>query len=289
VQADFSNYFVGNSLSGQTGMPIPDLAASSGQPIAGAIHMLSGCGLATIEANPNVTSIPPSPVYGYFGTALPDFNWSAVTLEPYGEAFAPGRQAADYFIGLTHENPTNQSTKFFMLSVWPQGPDFSPNYDTSWNAPYDPATDDPSGRWSRQYSLAMLNAMRSDNPASSIAMVPSGEVLYQVNALAKQGKFTSIHSVADLYVDPYHLTSVGCYIAGMTWFDTAMKRSAEGLPLPASMNLSGLPPEDALLLQQTVWNVLTANASLTLVPEPGSVCAFLAMGLVVLGRRRYAA
>lgn len=282
---NFNSYHVGNSLTGQhvssLGDDIAPLAADRGVNLNWADHILCGSTLTNIVANPTTTCLTPSATYGYFGTALPNFTWDAVTLEAYGDPFNSARSSVSTLIDLTRTNPNNAATKFYLLQIWPQGAS-SDDFATRWNRAYDPTVDDLESRWSRLYSLDLLASARADRPGVQIGMVPTTEVLYQLDQLAKAGKISAFTSGDQLYIDGNHLNSIGCYIARMTLMSTMLDQSPVGLPLQNTV--SGLSAADTQLIQQTVWNVVSANSTMTLVPEPASV-SFLFIGAAVLYRR----
>jgi hypothetical protein len=283
---DFNSYHVGNSLTGQhlsnLGDDIAPLAADRGVNLNWALHMLCGSSLTNIIANPTTTCLAPSPTYGYFGNALPNFTWNAVTLEAYGDPFNSARSSVSTLVDLTRTNPSNAATKFYLLQIWPQNgsPD---DFATRWNRSYDPAVDDPESRWSRQYSLDLLASARADRPGVQIGMVPTTEVLYRLDQLAKAGKISAFTSADQLYADGNHLNAIGCYIARMTLMATLLDESPVGLPLQSN-TVDLLSAADTQLIQQTVWDVVAPNSAMTLVPEPASV-SFLFITAAVLCRR----
>jgi hypothetical protein len=115
----------------------------------------------------------------------------------------------------------------------------------------------------------VLQHLRGDNSGVKLGMVPSGEVLYQFDLLAKAGQITNYSSADQLYmdpvthaVDPNHLNTTGSYISRLTLFATMYHNSPAGLPVPSNVNLTAA---DALKLQKMVWDTVTANSTLTLV------------------------
>jgi len=284
--ADFTAYYVGNSLSGQTSYTVPTLAASRSENFTSAIHLKCGASLSNILANPTDTCIAPDPVFGYFGNALPNFHWDAVTIEPYGDAYNDGRQSASALIDLTRQNPANSDTRFYYLSVWPQGLG-TDSFATRFDRAYDSSVDDPESRWSRQYALSLFGSIRADNPNVTLGMVPVGQVLYVLDGLARSGQIESFHSADELYKDSAHLGPEGAWIAGLTWDATVFRESPVGLPLVNAPTSFTLSDSDRQLIQQTVCDVVTSNSDLTLVPEPSSFIAVgMLGGLFMTARRR---
>ena len=282
--AVFNSFSVGNSLTGQSlqhiGDDISELAADRGVTLNWAQHLKCGSSLTNIVNNPTTVCVGPSS-YGYFGAALPNNQWDAVTLEAYGDPFPDARSSTKTLIDLTRSNPANAHTKIYMLQIWPQGAS-SDSFATRWTRLYDPSVDDYESRWSRQYSTDLLMNVRSDN-TGDIGMVPTTEVLYQLDLLARASKISAFSTVDQIYADANHLNPIGSYIARMTMMATLLDQSPVGLPLQ-SQTVGLLNAADTLLIQQTVWNVVSSDPATTLVPEPS--CLALLVGAFSLLRRR---
>jgi hypothetical protein len=280
-------YHIGNSLTNQTTVHYQgfyDLAAAANIDYEWGRHIRCASSLPVIVANPDDVCVGPIEPYGTFSQALPNFEWDIVTLQYYGGVREEERGAFSTLTNLALQNPANADTKFYLFSAWPQGFS-SDSYSTRWDAGYDAAQDSEGSRWTRGYATTLLSEVRADHQGTSINMIPAGEVLYRIDQLARTGKFDSFDSATDLYADSGHLDTDGAYISRLTWFATMFGQSPVGLP--ASPN-SELTSADLLLVQQTVWDVVTTNSQLTGVPEPSAlgVVAIVAAGL--LRRRRQA-
>lgn len=256
----FRSFHVGNSLSGQT-VGIEGMATTLSFDHSWGIHLRCGSQINVTVTNPTDTCIDPHPEFGYFGNALPNYTWDAVTLQPYGDPMPAGRAAVNTLIDLTRQRPENANTTFYIMSMWPQGesPD---SYAARWKRGYNETTDDYESRWSQQYADQFLKHVRSDQPGLKLGIVPCGEILYQFDLYAKAGLISGYSSASQLYGDPYHLTPTGAYLAKMTHFATMFGNTPAGLPIPADVTLSA---DDALELQRMIWRIVTTMSSDTLV------------------------
>lgn len=266
VSADpFRSYHIGNSLTSQTyshiGYSLEQLTDSRNIDIAVGFHIRCGSQLNVTYNNPNEVCVGPTPPYGVFTNALPNYTWDAITLQPYGDPMNAGISAANGMINLSLQNPSNQAAKIYVMEMWPQG-ESSDSYATRWNRNYDESIDDYESRWSKQYFLDFTQNLKASNPAKKVGMVLSGEVLYQFDLLAKQGAITGFNSVSQLYGDPYHVTQDGSYLSRLTLFATLYHTSPVGLPVPSNVTFTS---EDVKQLQELVWQVVTSNSNLSLV------------------------
>jgi hypothetical protein len=265
VGQTFRSYHVGNSLTGQTlgnaGFQIDDLTSARGINAVWGYHIRCGSQLNQVYADPTGVCTPSVEPYGTFGNALPNYVWDAVTLQPYGDPMPAGRSAANNLINVALQQSANSSASFYIMEMWPQG-ESSDSYATRWNRAYNETIDDPESRWSKQYFMDFTQHLRQDRPDLKVGMVLSGEVIFKFDQLAQQGQISGYTSASQLYVDPYHLSTNGNYLSRLTLFATQHHTSPVGLPVPSNVTFS---PEDVLQLQQTVWETVTTNASLSLV------------------------
>lgn len=261
----FRSYHVGNSLTAQTlghaGFEIAEFTSARGINASWGYHIRCGSQLTQIYADPTGTCTAPVEPYSYFGNALPNYIWDAVTLQPYGDPMPTGRSAANNLINLALQQPANANANFYVMAMWPQG-ESGDSYATRWNRAYNETIDDPESRWSKQYFVSFTQHLRQDQPDRKIGLVLSGEVVSQFDQLAQQGKISGFTSASQLYIDPYHLSTNGSYLSRLTLFATMHHTSPVGLPVPSNVTFT---PEDILELQQMVWETVTTNASLSLV------------------------
>jgi hypothetical protein len=120
-----------------------------------------------------------------------------------------------------------------------------------------------------------------DVDGAHLFMVPVGDVLYELDQRMKAGGIDGFTSVQQLYNDAPHLTQIGNWIAGMTFYSTFWGESPVGLS--ASYYGQTLTPEQTLAFQETVWDVVSTHPFT--VPEPIAALPLL-IGLLALRRAR---
>lgn len=114
-------------------------------------------------------------------------------------------------------------------------------------------------------------ALNSDDPPQPIYMIPAGQVMARfARAVESAGGVGPISTRADLFTDGIHFNDYGAYLVALTHYAVLYQKSPVGLPHKLS-KADGAPaadpgPEAALLMQQTVWDVVTGYAK-TGVPQ----------------------
>ncbi len=137
--------------------------------------------------------------------------------------------------------------------------------------------DDPEG-WLTRLDTDLEQAWEADilapairaNPDRPIHLIPAGQVLARfVRAVQAAGGVDAIVGPADLFgtdpagkPDPIHMGDLGNYLVALTHYAVLYHRSPLGLP-HALTRADGTPAtgpgaEAARLMQDTVWNVVTA-------------------------------
>ncbi|MEM6941123.1 MAG: hypothetical protein AAF943_04350 [Pseudomonadota bacterium] len=154
--------------------------------------------------------------------------------------------------------------------AWGSNPDMRIYLYETWHH-----TDDPTGwrlRLGVDYTLLWQEQVlypalaKTDAP---IHVIPAGQVLGSfMDAVEAQGGLPGLRGVADLFAtaadgtpDTIHMGDLGAYLVALTHFAVIYHRSPIGLP-HALLRADGTPaqapsPEAAMLMQQTVWEVVT--------------------------------
>lgn len=290
VEPDFTSYHIGNSLTWDSRPEwMDDLAAQKGLGLHRAgWHDRGGASLSHLWANPEDINVTPAEPYGSYPNALPNYKWSAVTLqtyEPFAEdaTLADETQAALNFINLTRTNPQNDQTVFYILGAWPRS---DSDYATAWLAEFP----DDGGKLverSRAFYETMLARVRAGTEAE-VYIIPTGEVIYQLKLLIDKGELAGITSVDQLYRDSTHLSlDFGRYIAGATMFATLHRVNPEGLYDPDYPDLNDpnnpFSAEIYTQLNNVIWDVVS-HYQYSGVPEPGTM-GLLGTGVLLAQRR----
>ena len=251
-------YFVGNSLTNQMDpASIGTLAASRGNALVFGKHIDFGQALEQIWANPGGADETVAP-YGTFPGALVNHQWDAVSLQPFmrpiGEPIGD-RIALRNFISLARTR--SPGARFFLYSGWPFKYDGHPlNYQQRWIQPFSGFWDDSIR--TRDFYAQLVGAVRQDFPsvAQSIVLVPTGEVLFDLNRRMREGLVPGYSDVAQLYGDQLHLNETGRYLCALTFYATMFKQDPRGLPYDPGVITD---PAVAAQLQDVVWQVVRAH------------------------------
>ena len=232
-----TSFHIGNSLT-RDSQPeaIPAFAAMRGQEHSTGFHARGASSLTKIWDLPFDDNVAVDPVYGNFTTALPDYKWDAVTLQPYnGHRLDQEVDSALEYINLTRSKPENADTVFYVYESWPDRN--GGTYQEKWTAPIQSLTN-PFATRTRAFFDMFYERLSSETDAT-IRTIPVGEVLYQFDLAAEQGEIPGFDSVAELYRDFVHLkVEVGRYIASATTFATLLDESPIGLTKPDGFFLS---------------------------------------------------
>ncbi|MCC6680120.1 MAG: hypothetical protein IT445_04375 [Phycisphaeraceae bacterium] len=264
-----TTYHVGNSLTWDSRpMWQDDFAAQKGLPAhSAAWHIRCGSSLAAIVANPTDVCADALAPYGLFANALPNYEWDAITLQSYpgGTTLGSETAAALSLINLARQNNDNLDTPFFLLTGWPQSTDFV----NTWNQTVVDDDNTPTVI-ARQYYELLLQRLRNQTDAD-IYIIPSGEVLYQLDLRMHNGQVPGFSDVTQLYRDVHHLTTtVGRYVAGTTMFAALYGMSPQGLTDPEVIpSSSPYSPELYAALNEAVWDVVSDYPYSNIFCQPG--------------------
>lgn len=114
--------------------------------------------------------------------------------------------------------------------------------------------------WEGEILDRALNAEGVDRP---IQVIPGGQVMARLaRALEASGGVEGLRSYRDLFLDNIHFNDLGAYLIALTHYAVLYQRDPAGLPR-ALLRADGTPaqapgPEAAALMQQVVWEVVTA-------------------------------
>jgi hypothetical protein len=292
----FTAYHIGNSLTEDLFYDFRTVAtryeATLGNTYAWGFHFRPGTSLTFMYKYPTPPAIPYPTISGVGETgtslwsttnlvpwpiSLPGNNWDVVTMEPFpgGGTDGPATLGSDTvainaMIALTKTKTDNASTRFFIYEAWPLVKYGELNsYSTAWLAP---AQNYPgvASALNRNYFTNLVSAVRQTN--SNVEVIPVGEVLYALDMKMRAGQFQGFYSITQLHRDPLHLNSVGQNVTSWTAYVAIFKKSPVGLrndvlgnaAVSPFTNVTAISPADMLLMQQTVWDVVSNH----LPPQP---------------------
>lgn len=124
----------------------------------------------------------------------------------------------------------------------------------------------------------LARALNDETLAQPIYVIPAGQVFAAfVRALEARGGVDGLTGKEDLFglrkdgtQDPIHLSDIGTYLVALTHYAVLYHRDPRGLPR-ALMKADGSPavapgPAAALLMQETVWDVVTRYSKTGVAP-----------------------
>lgn len=244
-------YMIGNSLTDE--VKYDDwaaLCAEAGQPVVYARKMIPGAPLGWHKDHPADGFL--TKPYGAPEDAFKNHPWDALTLQPFriGES-----EAALYYANLLWEG--SPEARVYVYAQWP-GRGKIPDWPQAF-----------AGIAKPNY-LDVLDALRQSPRGKQAFLIPAGWVFERLHRKASLGLVSGIRSAWDLYSDGVHVNNVGSYIVGLTFYASILGRSPVGLPIGGYQGRMGstadhvmISPELAAVLQETVWETVTA------MPETG--------------------
>ena len=198
------------------------------------------------------------PAYGTFGNALPNYEWDAVTLEPFGPTATDAARIAD-FVGLMLNKPANIHTQAYLYENWPlQSNIGAGTFSSFWEQPW---TGINATIRTRDYFQSLANQVNVAELGleKEILLVPAGDVLNALDKRMRAGDVPGFSSVNALYQDDVHLkTGVGYFTVSTAFYATMYHDNPMGLAIPANMT-STVTPEFAAIVQRVVWDVVAGH------------------------------
>ncbi|MDD5674124.1 MAG: hypothetical protein PHC61_08180 [Chitinivibrionales bacterium] len=304
----FSVYHVGNSLTGDLFYDFKNVAtryeATQGNSYTWGLHFWAGHCLTIIYLHPDSTdgtgvqtavgltntsswaaanTVP-------WTTALPNNHWDVVTMQP----FPAGDQgpnllkdniaAVNGMIAKAKLNNSNASTRFFIYGAWSEVTIADPGL---FSRTYSAATiklsnpDSTPGSTCRDFIEMLCDSVRKTNP--DVSVIPVGEVLYALDQKMQNHEFNDFTSLIQFHRGNIHGNSAGQNVAAWTAYAVIFKKSPVGLAndsMPNGIddagytNVQTINDHDKLLMQQTIWEVVTAMNKYTNVLPPATAIAF---------------
>lgn len=252
----FRVYFLGNSVTDTINQEaLRVMSLETGHAMPWGRHMIPGTPLEFLWNSPN-GGFTQSP-YNYYPTALPNWHWNAVSIQPFDRQLASDLDYSRRFIDLAKTNPLNADTEFYIYSRWPRkNDDGTLDFQAKWDRAY---TGGGGTEESRAYFEQLVQQLRAAYPgaAKPVLMTPVGDVLYELDRRMEQGLIPGYSDIAQVYSDGIHFNSVGSYITGLTYYATMFRDDPRWLTGdPYGINNPAL----AALLKEAVWDVVAGHA-----------------------------
>ncbi|MBD3243762.1 MAG: PEP-CTERM sorting domain-containing protein [Chitinivibrionales bacterium] len=243
-----SIYFVGNSLTdGVSYSNLEALAEANGEQHDWGRHMIPGAPLEWNWNHPD-DCISQNP-YGCYQTALNNYSWDAVSLQPFDRQLNSDTEYATNFINLAKAQ--NPDVQIFIYGRWPNAgsrSDFSEWFDKEYTGGWDGTNE------TRDYLETLVQQLRqahSDLPP--IKLMPISEVMYLLDQRMKAGQIPGYSSVFEVYTDGWHMDNVGSFICGCTAYAILYDKN------PVGLTMAGYSLDNDLAgrIQQAVWDVVS--------------------------------
>ena len=286
--APFAVYHVGNSLTGDLLTEFRTIAAAHVQETQDqfyrwGVHFRPATALSFIHDYPTAPQSSSvlaknaknyawkqvgTPDFVPWTAALPGNHWDVVTLQPWQDdskaTLKSDTAAINDMIAQTRKRPDNAHTRFFIYGPWTVSK-FN-EFDSFSKAFLTPTPNTPAqlATPTRDYFRHVTAAVRQSNP--QVALIPTGEVMVALDLKMRAGKFEHFTSVQQLHRDVIHLNSAGQNVTAWTAYATIFKKSPVGLSntphkdqdYPPFQNVMEISPADLKLIQETIWEVVTA-------------------------------
>lgn len=253
----------------------------------------------TFTPDPEMYDDTPAPRFGLYDEALKNHKWDKVVFQIYDSSLHDDIKAISAFIDLCLTNKTcGRFYVYCPWPTRPRSPatrePLNIDYPAVWQSPYQASADDTSkqSKWNtpgRDYSHRLVDALnrKYSQLETPVRLIPTGEVIFALDAKIKSGGLPGIKQLAErnpamlpgldkdtdfkdganvLYADPIHFNpaphqgnTLGIFVSGSTMFAALSGQNPAGL----SGKDYGLDDEkDKELIrtvQETVWDVLTAE------------------------------
>jgi len=252
-------YMIGNSLTDNVKYDgLEKLAASRGHTHVWGRHMIPGAPIWWLWKHSDSGFNRQS--FGRYPQALGQYEWDAITLQPFS-MYSKELAAARKFIETAARK--SPGVQFYIYAQWMTRT--SGDFDRYWRN-----TQLRKDHWGCGFAAhyeTLVRQLRREMPKiKPPRLIPVGHAMYLLNQKIKAGLVPGYSSIFDVYNDGIHLNNVGAYIAGCTFFATLYRQSPIGLPVaegysrePGNMHHAELGPKLARIIQETVWETVTAH------------------------------
>lgn len=199
--------------------------------------------------------------FGDHTVALPSHSWDFLTLQTFQTLDSDntlGQEVARIqdFAAAADQGGGGE-TEIVIYGPW-RG-----NLERNWNGWHNelPADPDPRVAYTAAYHDALYDEVAELYP-DRVRLASAGKVIREVRDRILADDFP-INYVYDLYRDPIHLDyGIGRFIASTTMATVISRMNPIGLPVPREVSAwseSEISDEQALAIQQVVWEVLTED------------------------------
>lgn len=266
-----TSYHIGNSLTwdSRPDYGTPKLATDAGLSLTTGYHIRCSSSLDYISQHPTNTCVTPNN-FGFYGDALANNTWDAVTLQPFSSTATPSTPRTEYegakaLIQQARLNPNNANTTFYIYTGWMSRTDMGDDFYAAW---YDDTPVDPDEALVRKASSFewVYDELANDPDLAGVdlQMIPVGDALAELDRRMSLGQVPGFSGAEGLYRDDLHLNNLGWFVASNTVLSTLFKFDPTGTPTnnaftqaaPGQGQAILITPELRDLIQGIVWDVV---------------------------------
>jgi len=249
----FRLYLIGNSVTdGINYSAFETLCGQGGQTLDYGRHMIPGAPLEWTWNHSSDGFCEPS----CYPDALANLQWDGLSLQPFDRDENSDFDYASRFINLARGRSANLKTFIFgrwpRLASWQSEPHITDcaSWDRQWLG-----QSGKEGSETRAYFEGLVTRLRGQFGNTAIYLAPVGEAFYQFNQMIKNGQVSGITNITQIYQDGIHLTNVGSYIVGCTYYAVVFRDDPVGLPASAY----SVSADQAAKIQQAVWRAVAQH------------------------------
>ena len=241
-------YMIGNSLTDEVKYDTwIKLCESGGIESLYARKMIPGAPICWHKDHPNDGF---GTKYGYPDKAFKEYTWDVLIMQPF---VSSDREipAAIHYANLLWEHSPN--AKVYLYAQWPS------RKSDDWIAAWQGMKDD-------RYTAVLEGLRTGTERGNQVFMIPTGWAMYRLHKKMELGLVPGYTSAWDLYSDGVHVSNVGSYLVGVSYYATIFGKTPVGLPIGGYQGQAGtaadyfqISNELAKMIQETVWEAVTAH------------------------------
>ncbi len=255
VQLDLRLYVMGNSLTDTLNYPVfSEYVTAADRQMRLARLTVPGAPIGWLwEHNLDEGGFTTGP-YGNPRNAFANYQWDAITFQPFQWNFDQNIKDIPKFMALLLEN--SPQAQAYIYAQWPSARD--------------------GGVWSRRWLEPRKKNMMSREEyedtvewcrenlteGKPMKLIPAGHVMHLLEQKAQAGEFPGITTIWEVYNDDVHLNNVGSFIVGNAYYATLFGKSPAGLDHQMYNHervRKGLTPEMARVIQESAWQVVASH------------------------------
>ena len=250
-------YLIGNSVTDRLKVEgFKAFALSQNNTHIWGAHFIPGASLAYLWAERNVGK---SDAYGSLVNAFENFEWDAVTLQPFDRSMNNDIDDLLNYARLIKDK--SPGVQFYVYSRYPRAPSgktyltaTGEDWKKLWENTYGAGGQSNEHRKYFEELREAFNATDRGGLNKPALLMPLGDILYAFNEKAMKGEVPGHASAWDIYADGIHMNGAGEYLVMATFYTTIYKEDIRGTKVPA--NYGVIDPSLVEILQQTIYEIV---------------------------------